>query len=73
MNSSVDRLENDRVEEGHPESSGAAPELIASARRSAHAIPGLEHGWLSRLRSYFFYDPLIWLYTIVMGLLALPG
>jgi 1-acyl-sn-glycerol-3-phosphate acyltransferase len=33
----------------------------------------LEHGWLSRVRSYFFYDPLIWLYTIVMGLLALPG
>jgi len=26
---------------------------------------------LSRLRSYFFWDPLIWLYTIVMGILSL--
>jgi 1-acyl-sn-glycerol-3-phosphate acyltransferase len=33
----------------------------------------LEHGWLSRLRSYFLFDPLIWLYTLGMGLLALPG
>ena len=28
---------------------------------------------LSRLRSYFILDPLIWLYTLVLGLLALPG
>ena len=28
---------------------------------------------LSRLRSYFLFDPLIWLYTIVMGLLSLPS
>ena len=27
--------------------------------------------WLSRLRSYFIWDPLIWLYTIVLGLLSL--
>lgn len=27
--------------------------------------------WLSRLRSFFFWDPLIWLYTIVLGLLSL--
>ena len=46
---------------------------VTSPRQSPHAIPGLEHGWLSRLRSYFFFDPLIWLYTLVMGLLALPG
>lgn len=26
---------------------------------------------LSRLRSYFFFDPLIWLYTIVLGTLSL--
>src|SRR5262245_26488176 len=31
---------------------------------------GLRH-WLSRLRSYFFFDPLIWLYTIVLGSLSL--
>lgn len=27
--------------------------------------------WMSRLRSYFFYDPLIWIYTIVLGSLSL--
>jgi 1-acyl-sn-glycerol-3-phosphate acyltransferase len=30
------------------------------------------HGVLSRLRSYFIFDPLIWLYTVVMGLVAIP-
>ena len=30
------------------------------------------YGILSRLRSYFIYDPLIWLYTIVMGLISVP-
>ena len=84
MNSSVDRLEKDRLEKdrvandqdtGDARSGGGTPTSlpIASFRPSPHAIPGLKHGWLSRLRSYFFYDPLIWLYTIFMGLLALPG
>ena len=27
--------------------------------------------WLSRLRSYFLWDPLIWFYTIVLGALSL--
>ncbi len=47
----------------------AAPTLAAPAARrtSPHAIPGIEHGWLSRLRSYLILDPLIWLYTVVMG------
>jgi 1-acyl-sn-glycerol-3-phosphate acyltransferase len=31
---------------------------------------GLRH-WLSRLRSYIIWDPLIWLYTIVLGSLSL--
>jgi 1-acyl-sn-glycerol-3-phosphate acyltransferase len=31
-----------------------------------------QYGWLSRLRSYFLLDPLIWLYTVVMGSLSLP-
>jgi 1-acyl-sn-glycerol-3-phosphate acyltransferase len=68
VNSSVDRVEDDRVENGH-----AGPVPVTASRRSPHAIPDLEYGWLSRLRSYLFFDPLIWLYTVVMGLLALPG
>jgi 1-acyl-sn-glycerol-3-phosphate acyltransferase len=48
-----------------------APE--AGPRRSPHAIPGETYGWLSRLRSYFILDPLVWFYTLAMGVLALPG
>jgi 1-acyl-sn-glycerol-3-phosphate acyltransferase len=48
-----------------------APEV--AQRRSPHAIPGKKYGWGSRLRSYLILDPLIWLYTLVLGMLALPG
>ncbi len=61
MNSSVD------VESGAETAPAVAP------RRSLHAIPGENYGWLSRLRSYLILDPLIWLYTLSLGLLALPG
>jgi 1-acyl-sn-glycerol-3-phosphate acyltransferase len=61
VNSSVD------VERG----SEAAP--VTAPRRSPHVIPGQKHGWLSLLRSFLILDPLIWLYTFVMGLVALPG
>src|SRR5277367_5495159 len=33
----------------------------------------MKHGWLSRLRSYFIFDPLIWAETLVLGIVALPG
>ena len=32
-----------------------------------------KYGILSRLRSYFIYDPLIWLYTVVFGLTSIPA
>jgi 1-acyl-sn-glycerol-3-phosphate acyltransferase len=71
LKASVGRVENG----GDAAAGGGTPAAlpIRSFRPSPHAIPGSEHGWFSRLRSYFLYDPLIWLYTIVMGLLALPG
>ena len=31
-----------------------------------------KYGLLSRMRSYFFFDPLIWLYTVVFGLTSIP-
>ena len=63
MNSSVEQVEGD--------SRSATP--VVSSRQSPHAIPGAQYGWASRLRSYLIFDPLIWLYTLVMGLLAIPG
>jgi len=32
-----------------------------------------KYGLLSRLRSYFIFDPLIWLYTVVFGLVSIPA
>ena len=54
--------------EGQAEASPAV-----ASKRSPHAIPGKNYGWLSRLRSYLILDPLVWLYTLVLGILALPG
>lgn len=68
MNSSVEQVDERVSEAGAP-----TTRTIGPARPSPHAIPGLKHGWLSRLRSYFILDPLIWLYTLVMGLIAIPG
>jgi 1-acyl-sn-glycerol-3-phosphate acyltransferase len=31
----------------------------------------LRHGWGNQLRSYFFIDPLIWAYTLVLGTVSL--
>ena len=36
------------------------------------SAPAPQHGILSRLRSYFIFDPLIWMYTVVLGLLSIP-
>ncbi len=33
--------------------------------------PETRHGWLSALRSYFIFDPLIWSYTLVLGTISL--
>jgi 1-acyl-sn-glycerol-3-phosphate acyltransferase len=82
VNLSVNQLEDGRLENGQMENApadGGVPQAVPAAvalaarRGSPHAIPGLNHGWMSRLRSYFILDPLIWFYTLGMGLLAIPG
>jgi hypothetical protein len=40
---------------------------------SGHAgLDAKKYGWLSRLRSYFFFDPLIWAYTVALGVISIP-
>lgn len=41
--------------------------LIARARSRPR-----KHGLLSHLRSYFVLDPLIWAYTVILGLVSIP-
>ena len=54
---------------------GSASDLSAfsltSGRRILRTIPNRKYGWLSRLRSYLVIDPLIWLYTLVLGTIVL--
>jgi 1-acyl-sn-glycerol-3-phosphate acyltransferase len=72
--SSIDHSSVDQAESSHVASGAVfSGQQVALLRRSPHAIAGLEYGWLSRLRSYLILDPLIWFYTLVMGLLAIPG
>ncbi len=66
MNSSVEQVESRDPGE-------STPVLVREPIRSPREIPGRNYGWASRLRSYLILDPLIWFYTILMGLLALPG
>lgn len=46
---------------------GAVARVIAPAPPRAR-----KYGLLSRLRSYFLFDPLIWGYTVALGLLSIP-
>ena len=41
----------------------ASPGKARSCRR---------YGLLSRLRSYFIFDPLIWFITVVLGIMSIP-
>jgi 1-acyl-sn-glycerol-3-phosphate acyltransferase len=46
---------------------------MAETEHADEAFPVTnKYGLLSRLRSYFFFDPLIWLYTVVFGLTSIP-
>jgi 1-acyl-sn-glycerol-3-phosphate acyltransferase len=64
-NSPVDQVEDNTDMPSAPVGDGEST--------SPHATRGRKYGWLSRLRSYLFLNPLIWFYTVGMGVIALPG
>ena len=66
MKSSVDEVQSGQIDESQSVS-------VVPSRLSPHAIPGCNYGLLSALRSYVVIDPLIWLYTLILGFAALPG
>jgi 1-acyl-sn-glycerol-3-phosphate acyltransferase len=58
-----------------PQSDAPLSVNIASDRAAAVAwneISTKKYGWLSRLRSYFIFDPLVWVYTVVLGIVSIP-
>jgi 1-acyl-sn-glycerol-3-phosphate acyltransferase len=62
---------NTSTEVGTESSAGRPPAEVVIKQRPA--TPEHHYGILSRLRSYFFYDPLIWCYTLLMGLTSIPA
>jgi 1-acyl-sn-glycerol-3-phosphate acyltransferase len=48
------------------------PEAAHERRWIKRALPTPKYGILSQLRSYFIFDPLIWMYTVVLGLVSVP-
>jgi 1-acyl-sn-glycerol-3-phosphate acyltransferase len=46
--------------------------LSPSAANTRDPGPAKAYGWGSRLRSYFIFDPIIWLVTIVLGIISIP-
>jgi 1-acyl-sn-glycerol-3-phosphate acyltransferase len=50
---------------------GSAP-LPEGERDQETLSVSRKYGLLSHLRSYFVYDPLIWLYTVVFGITSIP-
>ena len=52
------------------EAAEATPRLGPS--KPATAAVSRRYGWPSRLRSYLIFDPLIWMYTVVLGIVSIP-
>ena len=50
----------------------AGPAVGATLDRVAPPLSARRYGLLSRLRSYCILDPLIWFYTVVLGIISLP-
>jgi 1-acyl-sn-glycerol-3-phosphate acyltransferase len=71
VHSSIDQVDA-QTEPRLRDLSAPQPAGFAPARRNPRE-DAMSHGWVSRLRSYFILDPVIWLITLVMGLIAIPG
>jgi 1-acyl-sn-glycerol-3-phosphate acyltransferase len=59
--------------ESNTEIKEAPDHAAASQARDLEAVPTSSAGWGSRLRSYLILDPLIWLYTVVLGVVSIPA
>src|SRR5258708_8768566 len=70
-NSSVTeaRLPEKEAKDGTIQGKGVGQESPAQSGLNTNQR---EYGLLSRLRSYFFFDPLIWFYTLAFGVASIP-
>jgi 1-acyl-sn-glycerol-3-phosphate acyltransferase len=67
-----ERLPRKETETGTAKVKGVGQECPTHTDLAQAGLAEKRYGWLSRLRSYFFFDPLIWLYTVVLGVASIP-
>ena len=68
-------MEDKTVWSGRPRplnSETEIPQMAETADDNQTFPANRKYGLLSRLRSYLVYDPLIWLYTVVFGVISIP-
>lgn len=70
MNTSIDDEAKNRSE--RTSSNSQAAEWLDKGRSSQIDLYRKKYGWLSRLRSYLIFDLLIWVYTVVLGIISIP-
>ncbi len=47
--------------------------MLSSSHAETRGLrPAKTYGWGSRLRSYFIFDPIIWLFTVILGIISIP-
>jgi 1-acyl-sn-glycerol-3-phosphate acyltransferase len=51
----------------------AGSDTEPQSRAATAQAESKRYGWGSRLRSYLFFDPLIWFYTLVFGIASIPA
>ena len=57
-----------------PRSNAPSAEVVPAWSENRPVVrPKKPYGWLSRLRSYFILNPLIWAYTLILGTLSLAS
>ena len=59
------------LEKEHAELRPPDPASVVSSSAASTTDASKRYGWLSRLCSYFIFDPLIWAYTLVLGIISL--
>jgi 1-acyl-sn-glycerol-3-phosphate acyltransferase len=68
-------MEDKTVWSGRPRPLSSEAETLQTpetAHKNQVSSVNRKYGLLSHLRSYFVYDPLIWLYTVVFGITSIP-
>ena len=66
-------MEDKTMWSGRPRQISSETEAAKMTQAERDHVPANQsYGLLSQLRSYFVYDPLVWLYTVVFGITSIP-